>query len=68
MMNSSSETGDGVAQVVAFRPETTQGIICVQSVQSQAGWGFEQTGLVEGVTAHGREVGTRWFFCMYIKD
>jgi len=24
------------------------------SVQSQAGWGFEQPGLVEGVSAHGR--------------
>jgi len=25
----------------------------------QVGWGFEQPGLVEGVPAHGREVGTR---------
>ena len=26
------------------------------SLQSQAGWGFEQHGLVEGVPAHGRGV------------
>jgi len=31
------------------------------SVQGQVGWGFEQSGLVEGVPAHGREVGTRRF-------
>jgi len=30
-----------------------------ESVQGQAGWGFEQPGLVEGVPAHSREVGTR---------
>ena len=29
------------------------------SVQGQAGWGFEQPGLVEGVPAHGWVVGTR---------
>jgi len=29
------------------------------SVQGQAGWDFEQPGLVEGVPAHGRGVGTR---------
>ena len=28
------------------------------SVQGQAGWGSEQPGLVEGVTAHGRGTGT----------
>ena len=28
------------------------------SVQGQAGRGFEQPGLLEGVPAHGREVGT----------
>jgi len=28
------------------------------SVQGQVGWGFEQPGLVEGVPAHGRGVGT----------
>ena len=28
------------------------------SVQGQAGQGFEQPGLVEGVAAHGRRVGT----------
>jgi len=30
------------------------------SVQGQVGWGFEQAGVVEGVPAHGRGVGTRW--------
>ena len=30
------------------------------SVQGQVGWGFEQSGLVEGVPAHSRGVGTRW--------
>jgi len=29
------------------------------SVHGQAGWGFEQSGLVEDVPAHGRGVGTR---------
>jgi len=29
------------------------------SVHSQAGWGFEQPGVVEGVPAHGTGVGTR---------
>jgi len=29
------------------------------SVQGQAGWNFEQTGLVEDVPAHGRGLGTR---------
>jgi len=28
------------------------------STQGQAGWGIEQPGLVEGVPAHGRGVGT----------
>jgi len=28
------------------------------SVQGQVAWGFEQPGLVEGVCAHGRGVGT----------
>jgi len=28
-------------------------------IQGQVGWGFEQPGLVEGVPAHGRGVGTR---------
>ena len=31
----------------------------IRSVQSQVGGGFEQPGLVEGVPAHGRGVGTR---------
>jgi len=29
------------------------------SVQGQAGWAFEQLGLVEGVPVHGRRVGNR---------
>jgi len=29
------------------------------SVQGQVGWGFKHPGLVEGVSAHGRGVGTR---------
>jgi len=29
-------------------------------VQGQAGWGFEQPGLVGGVPAYSRGVGTRW--------
>ena len=29
------------------------------SVQGQAGWGFEQLGLVAGVPVHGRGVGSR---------
>lgn len=29
-------------------------------VQCQAGWNFEQPGLVEGTSAHGREIETRW--------
>lgn len=33
--------------------------ICVQSVQDQVEWGFEQPGVAEGVTAHGREVGKK---------
>jgi len=30
------------------------------SVQGKVAWGFEQSGLVEGVPAHGRGVGTGW--------
>ena len=30
------------------------------SVQAQVGWVFEQPGLMEGVPAHGRGVGSRW--------
>jgi len=30
-----------------------------RSVQGQAGWGFEQPALVEGVPVHGRAVGIR---------
>jgi len=31
----------------------------LDSIPGQAGWGFEQPSIVEGVPAHGREVGTR---------
>jgi len=40
-------------------PHRTYGCSLPGSVQGQAGWGFEQPGLVEGVPAHGRVVGTR---------
>jgi len=30
------------------------------SVQGPAGWGFDQRGLMEGVPAHGRVLGTTW--------
>jgi len=35
------------------------GCLVPESVQGQVGGGFEQPGLVEGVPAHGRGVGTR---------
>jgi len=31
-----------------------------RSVEGQAGWGFEQPGVVESVPAHGRDGDTRW--------
>lgn len=34
---------------------------CPVSVHGQPGWGFEQSGLVEGVPVHSRGVGTRSF-------
>ena len=40
-------------------PEVAQ-VPLLGSVQGQAGWGFEQPGIVEGVPAHGRGRGTRW--------
>jgi len=35
------------------------GCLIPGGVQGQAGWGFEQPGLVEGVPVHGKVVGTR---------
>ena len=35
-------------------PREVVGAPSLESVQGQAGWGFEQPGLVEGVPAHGR--------------
>jgi len=32
---------------------------CMEDTKSSAGCGFEQPGLVEGVPAHGRGIGTR---------
>jgi len=32
---------------------------CPESAQNQAGWGFEQPNLVEGVPAHGRGIRIR---------
>jgi len=36
------------------------GCLLPGSVPGQVGWSSEQPGLVEGVPAHGRGVGTRW--------
>ena len=49
------EGGEALAQVA----QRGCGCPIPGSVQGQAGWGFEQPGLVEGVPAHGRGVGTR---------
>ena len=48
--------GEALAQVA----QRSCGCPLPGSVQGQLGWGFEQPGLVEGVPAHGRGVGTRW--------
>jgi len=45
--------GEALAQVAQRRC----GCPLPGSVQGQAGWGFEQPGLVEGVPAHGKEIG-----------
>ena len=49
------EGGEALAQVA----QRGCGCPIPGSVQGQVGWGFEQPGLVEGVPAHGRGVGTR---------
>lgn len=51
----SCEGGETLAQVA----QKSCGCPLPGSVQGQAGWGFEQPSLVEGVPAHGRGVGTR---------
>ena len=48
------EGGEALAQVA----QRGCGCPIPGSVQGQVGWGFEQAGLVEGVPAHGRGVGT----------
>jgi len=49
------EGGEALAQVA----QRSSGCLLPGSVQGQIGQGFEQPGLVEGVFAHGRGVGTR---------
>ena len=49
------EGGEALAQVA----QRSCGCPLPGSVQGQVGGGFEQPGLVEGVPAHGRGVGTR---------
>jgi len=49
------EVGEALAQV-ALR---SCGCPLPGRVQGQAGWSSEQPGVVEGVSAHGRRVGTR---------
>jgi len=50
------ESGEALAQVA----QRSCGCPLPGSVQGQFGWGFEHPGLVEGVPAHGRGIGTRW--------
>jgi len=49
-----SEVGEVLEQV----SQRSCGCPLPGSVQGQVGWGFEHPGLVEGVPAHGRGVGT----------
>jgi len=49
------EGGEALAQVA----QRSCGWPLPGSVQGQVGWGFEWSGLVESVPAHGRAVGTR---------
>ena len=49
------EGGEALEQVA----QRSGGCPIPGSVQGQVGWGFEQPGLVEGVPAHGRGLGTR---------
>jgi len=50
---------NGSGEALAQAAQRSCGCPLPGSVQGQAGWGFEQPGLVEGVPAHGRGVGTR---------
>jgi len=52
-----SEGGEALAQVA----QPSCGFPLLGSVQGQVGQGFEEPGLVEGIPAHGREVGTRGY-------
>jgi len=48
------------SEALAQAAQRSCGCPLPRSVQGQVGWGFEQPGLVKGVPAHGRRVGTRW--------
>jgi len=50
-----TEGGKALAQVA----QRSCGCPLPGSVQGQVGWGLEQPGLVEGVPANGRRLGTR---------
>jgi len=50
------ESGETLEQAA----QRSCGCLLPHSVQGQVGWSSEQPGLVEGVPAHGRGVGTRW--------
>jgi len=50
-----NEGGEALEQVA----QRSCGCPLPGSVQGQVGWGFEQPGLVAGVPAHSRGVGTR---------
>jgi len=50
----STPTAEPAMQALPFTTQSTN-----PNTQGQAGWGFEQPGLVEGVPAHGRGVVTR---------
>ena len=49
------EGGEGLAQVA----QRSCGCSIPGNVQGQVRWGFEQTGLLKGVPAHGRGLRTR---------
>jgi len=50
-----SERGEALEQVA----QRSCGCLIFGIVQGQVGWGFEPPGLVKGVPAHARGVGTR---------
>jgi len=55
-MKVSLKSGEALAQVA----QRGCGCPLPGSVQGQAGWGFGQPALVEGVPDRGRGLGTRW--------